>query len=92
MAHDLAPFDFRRGDVNEDGEHDIGDALAILEELFFGNAQGRCKDAMDTNDDGEHDVADAVRLLYRLFLGADPLAEPADEPGQDPTEDDELCE
>ena len=91
LALSLAPFDFVRGDANEDGERDIGDAVAILEKLFFGAPASDCPDVLDANDDGFRDISDAMLLLGWLFLGGAPVPDP-NELGQDPTEDDDLCE
>ena len=82
---------FRRGDANEDGERDIGDAIAILEKLFFGNDASDCPDVLDANDDGFRDISDVMALLNWLFLGGLQLPDPNDK-GQDPSEDDHLCE
>ena len=91
FALSLPPFDFIRGDANEDGERDIGDAIAILEKLFFGNDASDCPDVLDANDDGFRDISDAMALLNWLFLGGLQLPDPNDK-GQDPSEDDHLCE
>lgn len=56
-----------RGDVNEDGEIDISDAISTLSALFL-DGQTTCREAMDANDDGVLDLSDAVYLLELLFV------------------------
>ena len=65
-----------RGDTNADLEHDISDAIAILEDLFTAAETLHCDDAADGNGDGFVDVGDASFLLNFLFLGAEPPAAP----------------
>ncbi len=71
---------FYRGDPNDTGSSDISDAIHILEVLFVGSAETRCKEAADVNDDGSIDVTDAVRLLGWLF-GGDGVSTPPAPPG-----------
>ncbi|MBN1422440.1 MAG: hypothetical protein JXP34_26930 [Planctomycetes bacterium] len=79
---------FKRGDANEDGSLDIGDAISILNFLF---AQGRapaCLDWIDVNDDGQLDIADGV-VLATYVMGGDLSPKPPLEVcGTDPTPDD----
>lgn len=66
-----SPF-FSRGDCNEDGRHDVSDAVFGLLALFAGRVMS-CEEACDVNDDGQLDVSDTVALLSFLFrLGAAP--------------------
>lgn len=83
---------FIRGDVNADGNVDIGDPVAVLGYLFGGSPAPPCLDAGDVNDDGTVNVADAVYDLTYLFsMGAAPLP-PFPTPGPDPTLDAVGCD
>ncbi|MEM7261673.1 MAG: FG-GAP repeat protein [Planctomycetota bacterium] len=65
---------FVRGDANNDGAIDIGDAITGLAWLFTGGAAPWCSDAFDVDDDGDHDIIDTVRILEFLFdPGPSPL-------------------
>ena len=84
---------FCRGDGNLDGRQDISDVVVILAYLFQGAIEPTtCLDAADTTDDGDIDISDALRLLFWLFAGADPLPEPSEKCGPDPTIDGLACE
>jgi len=90
------PVTLIRGDTNDDGGVDIGDAIYLLGNLFpagGGPAPLACRDAADANDDGLIDIADVIALLSSLF-GAPtvPLPSPnaADGCGGDPTIQDAL--
>jgi hypothetical protein len=78
---------FRRGDANDDGRIDIGDAIAILTCKFMNEACSECRDATDINDDGSIDTSDPIRLLGHLFLGSGPPDPPYPACGIDPEED-----
>ena len=78
---------FRRGDVSDEGQLDIADAVRILLSLFVGGVEINCLDAADVDDDGMVLVTDAVRLLRYLFGGIEPPPSPGIECGEDPTED-----
>ncbi len=78
---------FRRGDVSDEGQLDIADAVRILLSLFAGGVEINCPDAADVDDDGMILVTDAVRLLRYLFGGIEPPPSPGIECGADPTED-----
>ncbi|MBI4606054.1 MAG: hypothetical protein HY721_29155 [Planctomycetes bacterium] len=82
---------FRRGDVEENGELNITDAVAILGYLFLGSRAPRCLDAADANDSGELNITDAIYLLGYLFAGGPPPPPPLAAPGRDPTRDDLGC-
>jgi hypothetical protein len=69
---------FVRGDVNQDGGIDIGDAIAILQHLFMHSGPLFCFDAADCNDDEDLNLADPVYLLMRLFANGPPLPPPAE--------------
>ncbi|MFN0057877.1 MAG: hypothetical protein ACKVX7_05405 [Planctomycetota bacterium] len=84
--------DFRRGDCNGDGAHNIADPIATLERLFVpGSPPSACADACDANDDGLFNIADAISSLARLFGGAPPLPAPFATCGDDPTADGLIC-
>ena len=82
---------FERGDSNRDGQVDLSDSVAILGNLFLGDAALPCEDAADANDDGAINIADPVTLLNSLFLGAGAIPAPTGGKGQDPTSDRLLC-
>jgi len=67
--------DFVNGDANVDGNHDLSDAVMILEYLFNGAAVS-CLAALNCNGDGNVDVADATTLLSYLFDSTAPPAAP----------------
>lgn len=81
---------FRRGDANQDGKHDIADAIKILS-FLFGSEPSTCVDALDANDDGKTDIADPIKLLGHLFAGDLYIAPPFPDCGNDPTDDDLTC-
>lgn len=66
---------FIRGDVNFDGAVNLGDAVGILQHLFFGRRLA-CPETGNVNPDDPLNVADAVSLLQHLFSGADAPAPP----------------
>lgn len=81
---------FRRGDCNDDGAYDLGDAIAVLDLLFVAGTVS-CDSACDANDDGSVDLGDGVFILSSLFSGgADPSA-PRGVCGEDPTSDALSC-
>lgn len=83
---------FVRGDVNQDGGVDIGDAVATLGYSFGGTIPGNCLSALDTNDDSGIDISDAVSVLAYLFsAGGEPPA-PFPSCGEDPTPDGIACD
>ncbi|HAK96876.1 MAG TPA: hypothetical protein DCM87_18270 [Planctomycetes bacterium] len=70
-----SPGIFRRGDANNDGRVNIGDAIRVLAALF-GDAALSCPDAADANDDGRLDIADPITVLDYLFGSGAPLPAP----------------
>ncbi|MBN1418223.1 MAG: FG-GAP repeat protein, partial [Planctomycetes bacterium] len=86
--------EFRRGDVNQSGQWDIGDAILLLAYLFRGVAPVDipCLDAADTDDSETFDLSDPMRILMLLFADGPPLAPPFEECGPDPAGDDLDCE
>lgn len=85
---------FVRGDVNDDGEVDLSDALTLLIYLFQNRrVHVECLDSGDTDDSGELDITDAIRILAYLFSGGpEPLPPGPRSPGTDPTRDSLGCE
>jgi len=80
----VAPVQFRRGDVNNDGKRNVADAITTLGYLFGGQSVP-CVNAADSNDDEKVNVADAIALLGYLFGGAGSLPAPFPDCGVDPT-------
>jgi hypothetical protein len=78
---------FTRGDVEENDEVNIADAVAILGFRFLGSAPPLCLDAADIDDDGGIELADALGLLNFLFLAGSKPAAPFPDPGVDTTPD-----
>ena len=84
---------FRRGDVNDDVNVDISDAVRVLAYLFGGVETPSCVDSGDTNDDGASNITDAIFLLEFLYRGGSAPPAPFPEMGADPGEADALgCE
>ncbi len=89
----LAPsHHFTRGDANQDGVHDISDALHTISRAFLGGPDTSCADAADSNDDGRVDLSDAIFTLGCLFLGADCPPAPFPTCGDDATLDGLGCD
>ncbi len=78
---------FQRGDANDDGRVNIGDAIYILGYLFAKGPSPQCVDAADTNDDGRLNIADALTTLMYLFARGGDLAPPFRVCGRDPSAD-----
>ena len=83
----LTAAPFIRGDVNQDGEFDLADAVSIFSYLFSGEEAPACLDAADLNDSGGLDISDGIAELSWLFSGGPPPAAPWPECGEDPTRD-----
>ena len=83
---------FIRGDVDENGVVNVGDAIFLTGFVFFGPVQTlECQDAASVSDESSLTVVDVINLLSFLI---DDLTMPAPYPacGLDPTEDDwESC-
>ena len=82
---------FLRGDCNQDGAVDLGDALRNLFVLFGNEEPSSCPDACDANDDEALDVSDTIALLNYLYAQGRAPPEPFTEPGVDPAGDDLEC-
>jgi hypothetical protein len=81
--------DFIRGDVDSSGRMNITDAINLNLLLFLGTAV-QCQDAADYDDNGGLDISDTVGVLLFQFSTGAPPAAPYPDPGQDPTDDDDL--
>ncbi|HIA26743.1 MAG TPA: hypothetical protein EYN79_01255 [Planctomycetes bacterium] len=81
------PANFYRGDGNLDGSLDMADVIMILYNVSSGSPALDCKDAGDTNDDGVLDIADPIFLIQFLFSDGQPIPDPLDPCGVDPTID-----
>lgn len=82
---------FIRGDINDDSQVNIADAVAGLT-YMFSNGPASCIDAVDTNDDGSANVADGVYLLAFLFSAGPTPPPPFQNCGSDPTGDSLDCD
>jgi hypothetical protein len=82
---------FVRGDVEENGDLNLSDAVVILGFLFVGGAEPMCLDAADVDDNGEVNITDPIGLLTYLFLSGLPPAFPHPLPGYDMTADGLTC-
>ena len=79
---------FMRGDLNQDGDADMTEAILILGHLFLGDpAVLNCPDAADADDSGEIDITDPIRTLTRQFIGTVSIADPFPAEGRDRTFD-----
>ena len=87
----ISAEEFIRGDANNDERLDLSDAIFILNYLFKGSQQPSCSDALDVNDDGKIDISDPIYVFLYLFLGGNQPAEPFNQKGNDPTNDDLSC-
>ena len=78
---------FLRGDVNQSGEVDLSDAVALLGYLFRGGAPPECFAALDADRTGIVELTDAVVILSYLFLDGSPPVAPFPECNPDPLGD-----
>lgn len=78
---------FIRGDTDDSGGLDLTDGIRILNFLFLGGVDSRCRDAMDSNDSSSVDLADGVYIFQFLFLGGPEPPAPYPTSGTDPTAD-----
>ena len=78
---------FTRGDVNQDTNVDLSDAIFIVQRLFVIDEGFVCLDSADATDDGLVDVTDVIKIAGYLFMGATEPPPPFSECGPDPTED-----
>lgn len=61
--------ELKRGDVNNDGNIDLSDAIFLLDFLFQNGKYPNCIDTADTNGDSIIDISDAIKILFVLFYG-----------------------
>jgi hypothetical protein len=92
VRHPPVLLPFVRGDANNDGFVDLGDAIFHLNYTFGSGPLPVCSDAGDANDDGYSDVSDAIYLLLYIFTSGPPPGPPYPNPGLDPTADTMICE
>jgi hypothetical protein len=81
---------FVRGDVDEDREVNLTDAVQILGFLFLGERE-ICKAAADVDGTAEISITDAVALLSYLFQGGTAPVAPFPGCGEDPAADSTGC-
>jgi hypothetical protein len=87
-SREAFPADFVRGDFQQSGEVDIGDALRIMAFLYQEiSPDDPCIAAADVDGDGSIQPVDAIRLFNYLFLTGEPPGAPFPEPGLDPVPD-----
>ncbi|MDO8508861.1 MAG: dockerin type I repeat-containing protein, partial [Nanoarchaeota archaeon] len=65
----LPSTSFIRGDANNNGNVELGDAVKILDYLYSGGQELQCDDSGDANDNGVVDISDAIIILNYLFNG-----------------------
>ncbi len=63
---------FTRGDVNFDGEIDVGDVTYLINYLFLGGPEPIPLESGDVNCDGIVDIADVIYLINYLFIDGPP--------------------
>jgi hypothetical protein len=83
---------FRRGDIDDNGQLDLVDALGLLSFLFTGGERLPCRSAGDANDDGRLNLTDAVVVVNHLFRQGGALPPPRIACDRDPTPDALDCE
>ncbi len=90
---DISPTEpeFRRGDCNGDGAHDISDGICVLEYLF-GPKPVSCIDALDSDDDNRITLGDGIYIFQYLFASGAPPLPPFPACGTDPSSDSLGCE
>ena len=86
---------FMRGDANQNGFLEPGDALAIMKAVFGLGAKysliENCMDSADVDDNGSIAPADAIYMLEYEFLEGPMIPPPHRTCGADPTEDGLSC-
>ena len=61
-----------RGDADGAGTVNVGDAVYLVQYIFFGGSAPPCEEEADTDGGGSINVADAVWLVQYIFFGGDP--------------------
>jgi hypothetical protein len=70
------------GDVNNDGDVNVADAVYMINNIFLGGPPPEHPDAFDVNGDGQNNVADPVYLINYIFnFGPAPICGGSQEPG-----------
>ena len=87
-ATSVPPNAFVRGDANDNGLIEIGDAVAMLFHVYVGAATLDCPDSGDVDDSGRVLIGDAIYLLTYLFMDGVAPSAPFPLPGVDPTPND----
>jgi cyclopropane fatty-acyl-phospholipid synthase-like methyltransferase len=64
--------EFLRGDANDDGTINVGDAVFIINYIFRGGPAPNHPEAAEANCDGNINVGDAVYLVNYIFRGGPP--------------------
>ena len=72
---------FVRGNVNDDGAVDVGDAIYLLAFLFSMGSPPFIPESGDVNADGAIDIADPIALLHYLFADGNPPPAPFPDEG-----------
>jgi len=62
-----------RGDADGAGTVNIGDAVYLVQFIFFGGLPPPCEEEADADGSGSVNVGDAVYLVQFIFFGGDPL-------------------
>ena len=78
---------FRRGDIDNNNQVNLTDAVSLLSHLFQGQPAPACGDAADVDDNGVLNLTDGISLLGHLFRGDPPPPSPGLACGSDPTAD-----
>ncbi|MCK5126177.1 MAG: dockerin type I repeat-containing protein [candidate division Zixibacteria bacterium] len=60
------------GDVNHDGEVNLGDAVYLIDYIFRGGPPPPCMAEADVNIDGAVNIGDVVFLINYIFKGGQP--------------------
>ena len=79
----IVPEPFLRCDSNDDRKMNIGDAVWILNELFYNGPPSACEEAADCNGDGAVQISDAIFCLSYQFSGGPAPPPPFPECGPD---------
>jgi hypothetical protein len=61
------------GDVNTDGQFNIGDVVYFIQFYFMQGPPSENPQAGDVNNDGKYNLQDIVYMLNRIFFGGDDL-------------------
>jgi len=76
---------FVRGDANLSGAAELGDAIFILQHLFYNGPEPECMAAADIDSDSKVDIVDPIFLLAYLYYGGRSPAAPYPYCGDDPS-------